>query len=251
MISCKNLSFSYPNSAQLVLNELSLSIQKGESVSIMGANGSGKSTLVQCLNGLLIPSHGDVIVDGLNTRDQEEIQKIRKKVGIVFQNPDNQIVSTTVEREIAFGLENLRVDPDKMYAIVNQFLKVFNLEHFRNHSPNKISGGEKQLLALASVLAMSPSYLVLDEPTSLLDPFSRRMVLDYIFKKNNNPFQQITSILITQYPAETFYTDRLLILSNGKILFDDNPDSVFKNSAKLCELGIGAPVEYLVDPVFQ
>ena len=128
---------------------------------------------------------------------------------------------------------------------VNYYLKKFNLEQYRNHSPNRLSGGEKQLLALASVLAMAPSYLILDEPTSLLDPLSRKQVLEFIIKKQKKEFQKVTTILVTQYPEETLYTDRLIILAEGKLLFDDKPHNVFKETKQLCELGVGAPFEYL------
>lgn len=247
MISCQNLTFSYPDFSFNVLDQISLEVRKGETVSIMGANGSGKSTLVKCLNGLLLPTSGEVLIENFNTKNPGEIQNIRQIVGMVFQNPDNQIVSTTVEREIAFGLENLRIEFDEMHAIVNRFLKNFDLDKYKNKSPNRLSGGEKQLLALAAVLAMEPACLILDEPTSLLDPSSRKRILDYVFKYDNDLANPKTTLLITQYPEETLYTKRLIILSNGKILFDDEPKIVFNETKQLCELGIGAPLEYLLD----
>ena len=167
MIRISNLTFNYPTaheSKSNALNEINLTLKDGESVGLMGANGSGKTTLARCLNGLLLPTSGDVLVDNLNTRNPMDLNEIRRLVGMVFQNPENQIVSTTVEREIAFGLENLGIPHDRMHGIVDQMLLRFDLERYRNHPPHLLSGGEMQRLALASVMAMSPKYLVFDEP---------------------------------------------------------------------------------------
>ena len=244
MIKCEKISFSYTEHSPSVLNEVSFSIQEGETVSIMGANGSGKSSLARCLNGLLQPSAGDVWVDGLNTKLPGENDAIRKKVGMVFQNPDNQIVGTTVEREIAFGMENLRFPREKMHATVKQLLQDFGLAGLKNHPPHKLSGGEKQLLCMAAVLAMNPQYFILDEPTSLLDPHSRRLILESLFKIESNTTESPTPILITQYPEEALYTHRLMILSDGKIVRDGSPREIFKEADELCGLGIGVPIEY-------
>jgi energy-coupling factor transport system ATP-binding protein len=247
MIKCERICFSYPNSPVQVLRDISVVIQEGEAVSIMGANGSGKSTLARCLNGLLQPSSGEVWIGGLNTRHKADNEKIRQKVGMVFQNPDHQIVSTTVEREVAFGMENLQFEHDEMHATVDHLLEEFNLKGRLDHPPHRLSGGEKQLLCLASVLAMKPRYLILDEPTSLLDPYSRRRILESIFKNRSKSIEKLTPILITQYPEETFYTNRLLILSEGKIISDAAPHEAFKEAGKLCRLGIGVPLEYALE----
>ena len=244
MIEIKDLRYRYPNSNREVLQGISLQIREGETVSIMGANGSGKSTLVRCMNGLLQPPAGTVLVDGLDASRSDQVEKIRELVGMVFQNPDNQIVSSTVEREIAFGLENLGVSPAEMHKIVDELLEEFGLRPFRKRSPHYLSGGEKQLLALASVLAVRPRYLVLDEPTSLLDPHWRKVMLAKIFSGLNGRLQRITPILITQFPEETFFTQRLIVLDAGKILAEGRPAQVFSRAALLLQHGIAVPVEY-------
>jgi energy-coupling factor transporter ATP-binding protein EcfA2 len=231
MIKVSNLTFIYPrnqDSKSRVLNGVDLTIQEGESIAVMGANGSGKTTLARCLNALLLPTVGDVWVDEMNTKDVSAHQEIRRRVGMVFQNPENQIVSTTVEREIAFGLENLGVPHAEMHKIVDEMLAQFRLTEYRRHPPHLLSGGEMQRLALAAVLAMSPKYLIFDEPTSLLDPESRKHLLSLISKCHaDNPpdlsSEGISTLFITQYPEEALFCDRLLILSQGRIAFDDKP----------------------------
>lgn len=244
MINLKDVTFRYPDSEQDILSLISLTVSPGVSVSIMGANGSGKSTLARCLNGLLLPSSGSVEVEGYNSRREVDNEHIRRLVGMVFQNPDNQIVSTTVEREIAFGMENLSFPYRQMIVTVKDLLTEFNLLEYRNRSPHYLSGGEKQLLALAAVLAMQPLYLILDEPTSLLDPYSRKKILTTIFKNPNGRFKNVTPLLITQYPEETFFTERLIILHRGKIEFDGSPEQVFANSERLQQIGVNVPLEY-------
>jgi len=244
MIKVENLSFQYSNSEMQSLKNISLELFGGHSVSMMGANGSGKSTLARCLNGLIEPTSGSVIVDDLNTNIEIEREQVRQKVAMVFQNPDNQIVSTTVSREIAFGMENLSVAHDVMIERVDQLLDEFNIRKYKNRPPHFLSGGEKQLLALAAVIAMQPNYLILDEPTSLLDPFSRKNILETIFDNSNGRFEKITPILITQYPEETFYTERLIVLDQGEIVLDDFPCNVFKHVERLNQIGINVPVEF-------
>jgi energy-coupling factor transporter ATP-binding protein EcfA2 len=209
MIQVSNLSFHYPTDGSTpdVLRDVSLSIKEGQALAIMGANGSAKTTFARCLNGLLMPTRGKVLVDNLSTQDESDLAKIRCRVGMVLQNPENQIVSTTVEREIAFGLENIGVPHEQMHGIVDQMLRQFNLETYRNHPPHLLSGGEMQRLAVASVVAMSPKYLIFDEPTSLLDAASRKSMLSLIadLQKSHKPDpfgHSITPILITQYPEE-------------------------------------------------
>lgn len=246
MIEVIDLVFQYPSDSQKkVLEGINLKIRDGENLSIMGKNGSGKTTLVKCLNGLNKPTSGRVIVQGMDTSDTSTEVEIKRLVGIVFQNPDNQIVSATVEREIAFGLENLGIPVEEIHQRVNESLRRFDLERYRHRSPHLLSGGEKQLVALASVLAMRPKYLILDEPTSLLDPKGRKEILASIKSLHSENFSKpITTVLITQFPDEAINADRLLILDEGKILFDDKPENVFQHVEELKRIGLDVPIEF-------
>ena len=246
MIAIENLTYFYRGAAEPVLRGITLRIRPGESLSIMGANGSGKSTLARCVNGLLPPPPGSVSVDGLDPADEGEVEKIRRRVGMVFQNPDNQIVGSTVERELAFGLENLGVPAEEMHRRVEAFLEEFHLEPYRKRSPHYLSGGEKQLLALASVLIMRPRYLILDEPTSLLDPQWRRRILRKIFGKSSGQMEGITPVLITQFPDETFYTSRLVVLDKGRVIADGRPEEVFGEAERLLRCGVAVPPEFQI-----
>ena len=256
MIKINNLIFEYPGSGgeekNRVLDGIDLTIREGESLGLMGPNGAGKTTLARCLNGLLLPTEGEVLVDDMNTNEAAKISEIRRLVGMVFQNPENQIVSTTVEREIAFGLENLGMDYERMHETVNKMLEQFDLQKYRNHPPHLLSGGEMQRLALASVMAMSPKYIVFDEPTSLLDLASRKALLSLIseFHKKNQTAEnncQISTIFITQYPEETLTFDRLLILNKGRIVLDDQPAEIFQKVEELKNLGLEVPAEFEVN----
>ncbi len=258
MISINNISFDYPitnEKNRTVLKNISLEIQKGESIAVMGPNGSGKTTFARCLNGLLVPSQGQVIVDGLPTQNITNLPEIRRRVGMVFQNPDNQIVSATVEREIAFGLENLGKPYEDMHRIVDEMLQRFQLQQYRKKAPHFLSGGEKQKLAMAAVLAMSPSYLILDEPTSLLDPKSRKDILQLVQRfhsatsENNN--SHVTTILITQFAEEALSADRLIIFYDGRIFMDGAPEKVFSNIKPLLEIGLEPPVKILIQNLAQ
>ncbi|MFQ5649046.1 MAG: ATP-binding cassette domain-containing protein [bacterium] len=253
MIEIVNLHFQYrnPEGAPVeVLTGIDLVVHAGESVALMGANGSGKTTLARCLNGLLQPTEGEVRIDGLNTNENNQLPEIRRRVGMVFQNPENQIVSATVEREVAFGLENLAVPHDQMHAIVAEMLRVFHLEPYRLHPPHLLSGGEMQRLALASVMAMRPDVIIFDEPTSLLDPASRALLLELIAQlhqrnaRNQNP--AVTPLFITQSPEEALPFERLLVLHKGKIAFDGAPVDVFQKVDELQEIGVPVPVEFEV-----
>jgi energy-coupling factor transporter ATPase len=241
MIELKNVSFSYrleKGKEVLALDDVSLKLKEGEFVAIIGANGSGKTTLARLLNSLTVPSSGKVLVDELDTSDKNLQKLVRLKVGMVFQNPDNQIISTTVEREIAFGLENLALPIEELKERVEWALSTFNLQEYRNHPPHNLSGGEKQKISLASVLAMKPSYLVLDEPTSLLDAKGKHEVNSLI----EELARELTVIHITQFPEEATSARRVLVVDRGKIVLDGPPARVFSQVTELRKMGLGVPV---------
>ena len=241
MIEVKDLRFSYPGSDSFALRGVSFSLNPGERVAILGANGSGKTTFVQCLNGLLAPSSGEVWIDGFSISNPKAIQEIRRKVGMVFQNPDNQIVATTVVREIAFGLENIGIPTDEMIERVEEALTLFHLNDYRQTPPHLLSGGERQRLALASVWVMQPHYLVLDEPTSLLDPQGRQEIFRYL--GSDMIGKNMGILMVTQFPEEALSFDRLVIMDRGMILFEGVPLEVFRHTDDLQRIGLGCPVE--------
>jgi len=242
LIEARELVFYYPgNKSNPALRGISFRLKKGERVALMGSNGSGKTTLARCLNGLIRPSHGDVVVDGLSILDQKSIYRIRQKVGMVFQNPDNQIVTTTVLREIAFGLENLGVEHNEMMERVEAALSRFHLEPYRDTPPHLLSGGELQRLALASVWVMEPDYLILDEPTSLLDPSGRKEIARFIDDETEK--RNIGTLLITQYPEEALSFDRLIVIERGEIVMSGRPYEVFSNGDLMRGVGLRVPVE--------
>ncbi len=239
MIEFKNVSFSYLSPERIdVLKDVNLKIDKGEFVSIIGRNGSGKSTLARLISVLLLPSEGEVFVDGMNTREEENLYKIRRKVGMVFQNPDNQIVSQIVEEDVAFGLENLNFPPDKIRERVDGVLEEVGLYEFKNFPPHFLSGGQKQKLAIAGVLVMEPEYLVLDEPTSLLDPRGRRDVINLILKLHK---KGITIVLITHRMEEASISQRVIVLNDGRIEMDGPPQDVFKEVERLRSIDLSVP----------
>ncbi len=239
MIEFKNVSFSYLSPERIdVLKNVNLKIDKGEFVSIIGRNGSGKSTLARLISVLLLPSEGEVFVDGMNTREEENLYKIRRKVGMVFQNPDNQIVSQIVEEDVAFGLENLNFPPDKIKEKVDEVLEEVGLYEFKNFPPHFLSGGQKQKLAIAGVLVMEPEYLVLDEPTSLLDPRGRRDVINLILKLHK---KGITIVLITHRMEEASMSQRVIVLNDGRIEMDGSPQDVSKEVERLRSIDLSVP----------
>jgi len=237
MIELQNVHFSYAGDHP-VLRGISLTFRDGGRVALMGANGSGKTTLARCLNGLLLPTQGRVLVDGLPTDRPDALWEVRRRVQMVFQNPDDQIVSVLVEREVAFGLENLGVPPAEMRQRVEEMLRRFRLDAYRNHPPHLLSGGEKQRLAVASALAMRPRHLVLDEPTAMLDPEGRREVmatLDGLARAGD-----VTVIHITQTPEEAAAAHRLIVLDRGAMAMDGPPEQVF-GEPRLRDLGLASP----------
>jgi len=244
MIELKGVSYKYkssPDKEILALDNINLRIEPGEYVAILGHNGSGKTTLARLLNSLLVPESGEVLIDGLNSTDRNAGRSILLKVGMVFQNPDNQLISTTVEREIAFGLENLAVPYEEMKQKVKKALEEFDLIGYRLYPPHKLSGGEKQRVALASVLAMEPDYLILDEPTSLLDSKGKREFLGLIGKL---PQKGKAVIHITQFPEESILARRLLVMCGGKIVMDGYPFDILRRVEELEKMGLDVPFDY-------
>jgi energy-coupling factor transport system ATP-binding protein len=242
-IKIENVNFSYPagesDAEKLILDNLSLEIKKGEFVAVLGHNGSGKSTLAKLMNAILVPTSGDVVVYGNNTKDDEKLFDIRKSVGMVFQNPDNQIVATIVEEDVAFGLENLGVPQEEMRERVDSALKSVEMYDYRLHAPHKLSGGQKQRVAIAGIIAMQPRCIVLDEPTAMLDPRGRLEVMKTV-RKLNREFG-ITVVLITHYMEEAAGCDRVIVIDSGKVLLDDSPREVFSRVSLLKSVGLDVP----------
>ena len=239
MIEVRNLSYRYPGCTSYALHNLSFDIPDAFVTAIMGSNGSGKSTLARCMNGLLKPTSGEVSVDGMRTTDECNLYNVRRRVGMIFQDPHLQMTSATVERELAFGLENLGVESAEMHNLVDEQLRLFGLEKYRDVSPSSLSGGEQQRLAIASVVLLNPRYLVLDEATSLLSGMSRRMVLELALREKKE--KNVSIVLITQFSSEALSADRLIILHAGGILLDDSPGKVFRNAQELLSLGVSVP----------
>jgi len=222
------------------LDNINLSIYRGEFVAIIGANGSGKSTLAKHLNALLVPSSGKCHVNGLDTMDPEKIWDVRQFVGMVFQNPDNQIVATVVEEDVAFGPENLGVEPGEINARVTEALRVVGMEDYRYHSPHLLSGGQKQRVAIAGVLAMQSSCLVLDEPTAMLDPKGRQEVLSTVCQLHQE--RKITVVYITHFMEEAVVADRVIVMNRGRVVMEGVPEQIFSQVKRLKELGLDVPV---------
>ncbi len=242
MIKVKNLKFKYnPEDKEWILKGLSFSMQKGERLALMGANGSGKTTLVRCLNGLLQIQEGEIEVNDLHLSQPENLYKVRSIVGMVFQNPDNQIVSTTVEREIAFGLENLGLPSQLIQEKVEKTLIEFDLTKYRTSSPHLLSGGEKQRLAFASVWVMDPEFLILDETTSMLDYSLRQQLFKFLDQANKE--KKMGILLVTQFSQEILNFDRLIILDKGKIMVQGKPQELFATYKNLPQWGIRLPAE--------
>jgi energy-coupling factor transport system ATP-binding protein len=221
------------------LQGIDLTIEPGEFVALIGSNGSGKSTLARHFNGLLEPTAGEVWVDGLLTSDPRHLWEVRQRVGMVFQNPENQLVASTVEEDVAFGPENLALPPDEIRRRVDEALTLVGLQDYCTHPPQMLSGGQKQLVAIAGVLAARPACVVFDEPTSMLDPPSRRRILDTVRRLNAE--QGITVVLITQSMEEATIANRVLAMHEGRIVIDGSPREVFEQGERLRALGLGPP----------
>lgn len=245
LIRFENVDFSYSaedgNTAEEVdvLKNLNLKIEKGSFVAVLGHNGSGKSTLAKLTNGILFPKKGKVFVDGQETKDDESIFDIRKKVGMVFQNPDNQIVASIVEEDVAFGVENLGVPPEECRNRVDDALKTVGMYEFKDMAPHKLSGGQKQRVAVAGIIAMKPMCIVLDEPTAMLDPSGRYEVIETIKKLNKD--EGITIVLITHYMDEAVQADRVIVIDSGEIKMDGTPQDVFVRVDEIKALGLDVP----------
>ena len=241
-ISAEDISFGYEaDDGQMipVLENLSISIREGEFVAVLGHNGSGKSTLAKHFNAVLLPSGGACYVDGMNTADEDKLFDIRQTVGMVFQNPDNQLVATIVEEDVAFGPENIGVPPAEIRQRVDDALRSVGMYEFREHAPHQLSGGQKQRIAIAGVIAMRPRCIVLDEPTAMLDPRGRVEVLSTIREMNKQ--YGITVVLITHYMEEAAACDRVIVMDDGHVLMDDVPRKVFSHVAELRQVGLDVP----------
>lgn len=225
--------------SKLVLDGVSLAIEKGQFVAVLGHNGSGKSTLAKHYNAVLLPDGGTVYVDGIDTKDESRLLDIRQRVGMVFQNPDNQIVATIVEEDVAFGLENLGVPPAEIRDRVRQALESVGMLEYRSHAPHQLSGGQKQRIAIAGIIAMRPQCVVLDEPTAMLDPRGRREVMSTIRRLNRE--YGITVVHITHYMDEAVQCDRVVVMNDGRILLDDLPRKVFSQVDLLKKVGLDVP----------
>ncbi|MBO4339227.1 MAG: energy-coupling factor transporter ATPase [Clostridiales bacterium] len=239
-----NVFYRYESDDENKVNDyavknVSFEIKSGEMIAVLGHNGCGKSTLAKLTNAILIPTEGKVYVNGMDTCDEEKTYDIRQKVGVVFQNPDNQIVASIVEEDVAFGPENLGIPRDEMIKRVEESLEAVDMLSYRKHETHKLSGGQKQRVAIAGILAMRPDCIVLDEPTAMLDPVGRREVLNTVKKFNKE--LGITIVYITHFMEEAVEADRIIVMDKAEILFDGTPKEVFSNSKKIREIGLDVP----------
>lgn len=243
MIKSEDLVFKYVNTEEqtekVAINHVSMEVKKGEFLVILGHNGSGKSTMAKHMNALLLPSGGKMYVDGLDTSDIKNIWEVRRRAGMVFQNPDNQLVATIVEEDVAFGPENLGVDPKEIRERVDDSLKAVGMYEYRKHAPHLLSGGQKQRIAIAGILAMRPKCIVLDEPTAMLDPSGRNEVMKTI-KEVNKKFG-ITIILITHYMDEAAQADRIIVMDKGEKVMEGVPREIFSQVKKIKSIGLDVP----------
>ena len=247
IIDAKNITFEYIRRDEegnvegitTAVNNVSVDINQGEFVAILGHNGSGKSTFAKHINVLLNPSEGTMLVDGMDTNDEEKIYKIRQTAGMVFQNPDNQIIGQIVEEDVGFGPENLGVETKEIWERVDESLKAVHMTEFRKSSPNKLSGGQKQRVSIAGVLAMHPKCIVLDEPTAMLDPEGRKEVIRAL--RALNDVEKITVILITHNMEETVWADKIIVMDKGQIAMQGTPREVFSRVPELEAISLGVP----------
>lgn len=241
IIEIKNATYQYTEDEGVytAVRDVSLNIKKGEFTVILGHNGSGKSTLAKMLNGILKPTFGDVLVNGINTKEEDREIEIKRLVGMVFQNPDNQLVASVVEEDVAFGPENLGIKPQEIRTRVDEALKAVDMYDYRKSTPHRLSGGQKQRVAIAGIIAMEPECLVLDEPTAMLDPKGRKEIVDTLLKLNRE--KNITVILITHYMEEAEKADRVILMNDGVLLDDGTPKEIFKNVENMKSIGLDVP----------
>lgn len=241
MIKLENATYEYKSNEEefMALKGINLEIKKGEFLVVLGHNGSGKSTLAKLINALLLPTSGKVYVNGMDTTDEEKIWDIRRTAGMVFQNPDNQIVATIVEEDVAFGPENQGVEPKEIRERVDKALGIVEMTKYKKHAPHLLSGGQKQRIAIAGVLAMNPECIILDEPTAMLDPTGRSEVMETVRKLNKE--QKKTIVHITHYMEEAVEADRIVVMEEGQIVMEGTPRQVFSQVDKMKELGLDVP----------
>ncbi|MED4586280.1 energy-coupling factor transporter ATPase [Brevibacillus choshinensis] len=242
LLAFRNVSFSYDGDEGQrvpVLKSVDLTIEKGSFVSVLGHNGSGKSTLAKLMNALLLPEDGVILVSGFDTKDEEMLWEIRRHVGMVFQNPDNQIVGATVEDDVAFGLENMGVDPQEMRKRIDEALLSVGMEKYLMAQPHRLSGGQKQRVAIAGIMAMRPSVIILDEATAMLDPQGRQEVM--MLARRLNREEGITIINITHFPEEAVFSDRVTVMNAGEVLMEGSPHDVFSQVERLQSAGLDVP----------
>lgn len=243
LVDINNLTFEYvdeeSHERNRVLDKINLKVQRGEFLAVLGHNGSGKSTLAKHMNAIWVPTEGSVTVDGIDTKDESRLFDIRRRVGMVFQNPDNQMVATIVEEDVAFAPENLGIPPEEIRRRVDDALETVGMSAFKRHAPHMLSGGQKQRVAIAGVLAMQPELLVMDEPTAMLDPKGRAEVIETVKKLNRE--KGMTVVLITHYMDEAVQADRVVVIDGGHIAMEGTPREVFPQVEKLTELGLDTP----------
>jgi energy-coupling factor transport system ATP-binding protein len=238
MIKATNLWFGYSDEKEKALNGVNFVAEKGEFIAVLGSNGCGKSTLAKHFNAILLPEEGQVMVEDMLTTEDEKLFDIRQKVGMVFQNPDNQIVATIVEEDVAFALEHMGVEPAEMRKRVDEALEMVGMSEFSKHATHQLSGGQKQRIAISGVFAMKPRVIVLDEPTAMLDPKGRASVMKILHELNGNG---ITVVLITHFMDEAAQADRVIVVNEGEILLDGDPHYVFQNAGLLTSVGLDVP----------
>ena len=248
ILKTEELTFTYNTTDEtepsVVLNGLNLEIERGSFVAILGHNGSGKSTLAKHFNAVLLPGGGHVYVAGIDTLDEEKLLEVRRSVGMVFQNPDNQIVANVVEEDVAFAPENLGISPEKIRQRVDKALTDVGMYEYREHAPHLLSGGQKQRVAIAGVLAMEPACIVFDEPTAMLDPVGRESIVNIIQELKDN--RKVTVLLITHHMDEAIRADRIIVLSKGEVFMDGSPSEIFGQVGKLRETGLDVPETVLL-----
>lgn len=248
IIEIKNLSFQYEGSSKKVLKNLNIDIKEGEFICVLGHNGSGKSTLAKLINAQYIPTEGDILVGNMNTKNDDILWDIREMCGMVFQNPDNQLVATIVEEDVAFGPENLGVPREELRKRVDECLELVGMSEYKRHSPALLSGGQKQRIAIAGILAMNPKCLLMDEPTAMLDPQGRKDILDTVLKLRE---MGKTIIHITHYMEECVNADRIIVINEGDVVLEGTPREVFSNVEQMKKIGLDVPepteISYLLN----